>query len=389
MEKYSIIILTALLIVISVALAVWFSQNINNEQKELPADTGGGTINVFGVEMQNKCFAQFDNFTKTYGADYFKCLVSFNYSQGDCGGFDPDTQRLSDVNIIVILDSSGSMAEKIISDRKIDIAKKAVSDFLTKMPQGVKTGLIVYGHKGSNSTTDRDFSCKGIEEIIKLNKNNYNDIITAMDSFNPKGWTPIAGSLELAKNIFSNSGKNNKNYLILLSDGVESCGGDPLDAAKNIKSEIPDIKLIVIGLASDSKTNDFLKKIAEQGGGSYLPADNSSNIAKAFNDQLLIIKSDCIEMAIAKAFLMYKANDLNNLDCWHISYKKESDDFTKNIQNISSDRECNLEISDALRARHTEFWQKRQKTEEDNSIIHKKIESDLKDQLKVLSNPKD
>ncbi|MDP2741267.1 MAG: VWA domain-containing protein, partial [bacterium] len=384
MKKYFIIILAVCLIVLFIAFAVWLNPGVKNEQKDKPADNIGGTTIAYGVKMQNKCFVQFEDFIKVYGADYLKCLAGFNYSDGYCGGFDPDTQRLSDINIIVILDSSGSMAEKILLNAKIDIAKKAISDFLIKMPQGVKTGLVVYGHKGSNSATDRELSCKGIEEVVKLGRNNYNDIVTAMDFFDPKGWTSIAGSLDFAKNIFNNNGKNNKNYLILVSDGTESCDGDPLAAAKDLKLKIQDIKLIVIGFAADSKTNDFLKKIAEQGGGLYLAADNSSDIAKVFNDQLVEIKNKCIEMAISKASSMHRVNNLNNLNCWHASYKKESDDFTINILNKSVDTECNLEISDASKARYTEFWQKKQKLEEDNGIIYKKIESDLNDQLKVL-----
>ena len=405
MKKYFIIILVICLIALSATFAVlWNSLAqfnilgvIKNEQESLPANnTNGatttslnnanGTTTVYGVEMQNICYNEFQNFIKTYGVDYSKCLVTFDSNQEYCGAFDPDTQVLSDANVIVILDSSGSMAEKIGSEVKIDVAKKSVSDFLTKMPQNINTGLVVYGHKGSNSAADKDLSCKGIEEVVKLGKNNSSNIIAAMDYFNPKGWTPIAGSLDFAKNIFKDKGIDDKNYLILVSDGAETCDGDPLTAAKNIKSEIPGIKLSVIGFATDNNTQDFLKKIATLGGGSYLTADNSSDIAKAFNDQLLLIKKDCLNVTGFVVYSKYKTNNLNYLNCWLAAYKKESSDFTINIDEKSNNIECNSEISKAMLARQMDFWYKRQDLDEKNSVIYQKIESDLNNQLKNLKN---
>ena len=74
---------------------------------------------AYGVAMQGKCFIEFQSFIEKNGQDYSKCLVSFDFNDEYCGGFDPDTQALSDENVIVILDSSGSMAEKIYSESKI------------------------------------------------------------------------------------------------------------------------------------------------------------------------------------------------------------------------------------------------------------------------------
>jgi len=351
-----------------------------------PSKDLGEITTAYGVEIHNKCFEQYQDFIKNYGADYSKCIVDFNEKY--CGGFDPDTQALFDVNIIVILDSSGSMAEKIGSEEKIDIAKKEVSDFLTKMPQGVNTGLVVYGHKGSNYTADKDLSCKGIEEVVKLGKNNYSDIISAMNSFQPRGWTPIAGSLDFTKNIFNSSGKNNKNYLILVFDGIESCGGDSLDAVSDIRLEIFDIKLSIIGFATDNNIQQFLTKIAIMGGGSYLNAYNSSDIAKALNGQLLVIKKDCIRMTFLKMSSRYDTNNLNNLNCWLSGYKKESEDFTENVLNGSIDSECRLEISDVLRVRHIEFWYQKRDLEEKNDIIYNKLKSDLNIELEAIENQK-
>lgn len=392
MKKKLIIIFAVILTVLLFAFALWRMAAPKKEEKNEPVvpidKKSEDTTTIYGVEMRNKCYGQFQDFIKTYGSDYSKCLVSFDFSEESCGGFDPDTQGLSDVNIVVILDSSGSMAEKIGSEAKIDIAKKAVSDFLIKMPKGVKTGLVVYGHRGSNSTTDKDLSCKGVQEVVKLGSNNSGNIISAMDSFGPRGWTPIAGSLDFAKSIFTEGGKNNKNYLVLVSDGAESCDGDPLLAAEDLKIAVPGIKLIVIGFATDKTTKDFLTKIAVRGGGSYVPADNSAGIATAFNNQLAVIKKECLRMTLLKASFMYKNNSLSNLNCWLTAYEKEANNFTENILNKPINPDCNMEMADALRGRHTEAWYDKQAVEEKNSASYKKIEADFNNQLKILESAK-
>jgi Mg-chelatase subunit ChlD len=59
-------------------------------------------------------------------------LLITDFKESFCGGFNPDTQAFSNENILVILDASGSMAENAFSnnERKIDVAKKAVLNFL-------------------------------------------------------------------------------------------------------------------------------------------------------------------------------------------------------------------------------------------------------------------
>jgi hypothetical protein len=342
--------------------------------------------NVYGIQIQKKCVAKLQDFVKSYGADYSKCLQEFNFNEKFCAGFNPDTQGLANFNVVVILDSSGSMAEKIDDVSKSDIAKKSIADFFAKMPQGVNTGLVVYGHKGSNSTADKELSCKGIEEVVRLGNNNYSSIISSMNAFSPKGWTPIAGSIDFAKNIFQKSGEGNKNYLILLSDGGESCDGDPVLSAENLKIQLTGLKFIVIGFATDDQTKNTLTDVAKFGGGEYLDASNASSIAQAFNDQLLLIKKDCLKMTLFKLFSGNNTNNLNNAKCWLDSYQKEAKDFTENFVEKTFDSSCNIDVSKAIQARQNDFWLKKQEIEEDSNTTYKKIEIDFNNQLKALDS---
>lgn len=376
------------MIVLALALIITFSI-LNTGGNETPPLAGPNQKKTaYGIEMQAQCYDQLQDFIKNFGADYLKCLSDIDLNEEYCSGFNPDTQGLSDVNIVVILDASGSMAEKINLEEKISIAKKAVSDFLTKMPPGVKTGLVVYGHKGSNLFSDKSLSCSGVEEVVKLGENNSSSIINAINSFNPKGWTPIAGAINFVKDIFKNKGENDKNYLVLVSDGVESCDGNPLSAAEDLKLEIKNINLSIIGFTNDTETEKFLEKISSLGGGSYMTAFSSSQIARALNDQLRIIKEDCINGTLLKIYSRNEANNTNNLNCWLTAQKKESDDFTANISNSSLNSECSQKISDVLQLRASDFWYEKEKIKEKNSTIYEQIRADFESQLKILEDSK-
>lgn len=420
-KKYFIVLLMFMLVIPSIVFAVWWNPfswfnywgrgNQKNEQKVLvlePNDNdsiisttspSNGEIiktpvvipekeieTLYNIKMAESCYNKFQIFLNESVSDYSKCLVDFNFNDGYCRGFNPDTQGLSDVNLIVILDASGSMAEKIGSVTKIDIAKKAVSDLLIAMPKGVNTGLIVYGHQGSNYTKDKDLSCAGIEDIVDLSPDNSNNIISSMNSFNPKGWTPIADSLSFAKDILKNNGIGDKNYLILVSDGIESCDGDPLMVAKEISNEIPGIKLNIIGFTSDNIIQESLKKIANAGGGSYLTASNSLDINNAFNKELLAIKKECLAITLYQMYMGNKINNVKNLECWLDLYKKEADNFTNFQLNQPLNTECKTEIASALNNRRNNFWYQKEILEKENDLEYKQIELDFNTQLKDLSN---
>ena len=78
----------------------------------------------------------------------------------------------------------------------------------------------------------------------------------------------------------------------------------------------------------------------------------------------------------------YKSNNSNNINCWLDAQKKESADFIANVDQKSTDAECNMEASNALIARQIEFWDKRQAVEQQDDAAYQKTEAGLGDQLK-------
>lgn len=183
-------------------------------------------------------------------------------------------------NVLIILDSSGSMAEKISGKSKMDIAKGVLSDYLkTLIDKGFRVGLMVYGHQGSNSAKDKPVSCAGIETVLPVGSSQ-NQISAALASFSPTGWTPIGGSLTQAKDVLVGfTGQDN--YVLLVSDGEETCGGNPAAAARSLRES--DVKAIVdvIGFNVDTKTRSQLESVAAVGGGKFIFSADEAGFRQA------------------------------------------------------------------------------------------------------------
>lgn len=154
--------------------------------------------------------------------------------------------------ILFVLDASGSMYGKWQGKLKMASAKKVLSklvDSLDKVPN-VSMGLRVYGHQ-----FPRD--CKDTKLEVKFRSSNADAIKSVLKAINPKGITPIAYSLEQAATDFPR-GKNVKNVIILITDGIEECGGNPCEVSRKLQENRVVLKPFVIGLGIDERlTNRF------------------------------------------------------------------------------------------------------------------------------------
>ena len=191
----------------------------------------------------------------------------------------PEGELPKQVNVEILLDASGSMAGQVSGGVKMDLAKDAIRDFVSKMPEGAQVALRVYGHKGSNQQKDKKLSCKSTELVYPLGEYDKSSFQKSLDKFRPTGWTPLAAAIEQAKSDLSGkTGENVENIIYVVSDGIETCGGDPVKAAQELhQSEIQAI-VNIIGFDVDNAGQQALKKVAEAGGGKYTTVSTGEDL---------------------------------------------------------------------------------------------------------------
>ncbi len=201
----------------------------------------------------------------------------------------PVTVAVSEVNklkVEVILDCSGSMAGSVQGGVKMDLAKKAISDFLAKLPPGTQAGLRVFGHKGSTSKKDRAEGSQTelVYPISTYDEKVFND---SMQRFSPRGWTPIAKSLYAAGQDLAAQKEEGAKYIIyLVSDGIETCGGNPVAAASSLHQSGIQAVVNIIGFDVDDKVQRQLKEAAAAGGGNYVTVKSQEELQGAFQAEL-------------------------------------------------------------------------------------------------------
>lgn len=196
----------------------------------------------------------------------------------------PEEQKTDTFNVEIILDSSGSMANYIGSKTRMDLAKEAIKEFASSLPEEANIGLRVYGHKGTGSDADMQMSCESNELVYDMQAYNEEKLNASLDKFDPAGWTPVAQSLLEAKEDLSRfTGENNQNIIYLVSDGMETCGGDPVAAAKEISDSNVSPVVNIIGFDVNNEGQTQLQDMADAAGGTYVNVKNQEQLTSEFN----------------------------------------------------------------------------------------------------------
>ncbi|MBI4506588.1 MAG: VWA domain-containing protein [Chloroflexi bacterium] len=175
-----------------------------------------------------------------------------------------------------VLDASGSMLERLGGRQKIDIAKEVLNDFVGSLQPTVQVGLWVYGHRRG----DRAFQCQQIELLYPISAVQPQTLRERINEVTPFGWTPIAKSIELAARDFRRL-PGIVEVMVLISDGEETCGGDPVKAVREARQANADLTVHAVGLAVTPETRQQLEGIAAAGGGRYYDASDAASLAAA------------------------------------------------------------------------------------------------------------
>ena len=87
--------------------------------------------------------------------------------------------------------------------------------------------------------------------------------------------TPLAGGIRRAGDIASADAEA---VIVVVSDGDNSCGGDPCAEARAIKAKKPNVKINVIDLSGDAKSSAVMQCVAAATGGRVLKPNSAADL---------------------------------------------------------------------------------------------------------------
>ena len=180
---------------------------------------------------------------------------------------------LAETNMLFILDGSNSMWGQVEGVAKIKTAQDVLADLVADLPKSTKVGLMVYGHRSRES-------CDDIEILSSIGQDTPAELVKKIRSIQPTGKTPIANALFGSLIAFSKfEGQNN--HVVLISDGIETCGGDVCMAASVIANANIKPRVHVVGFDVGAKERAQLECIPKMGNGQYFSAANAGELKKA------------------------------------------------------------------------------------------------------------
>lgn len=164
--------------------------------------------------------------------------------------------------ILFLMDGSQSMLGLWGNKQKIKVATRLMSELMDSLKNidNLEVALRIYGHQFSVAAGLR--SCEDTKLEVPFSKGNHQKVKDKLSEIYPKGTTPIAYSLEKAANDFTPC-NNCKNVIILITDGIEECNGDPCAVALALQRNGVTLKPFVIGMGLDLETIEAFKCVGE------------------------------------------------------------------------------------------------------------------------------
>jgi Ca-activated chloride channel family protein len=188
------------------------------------------------------------------------------------------------LDAMLVFDGSGSMAGTDMNTVTPHIAKvrQALANVLPSVAPVRDLGLIVYG-PGPHQN-----KCSNIDLRLEPAPHSADEIMAEVEGVVPVGQTPLTSSVRQAAEALKYREKPAE--IVLLTDGEETCGGDPCGLARALMTAAKQLTVHVIGFrtrGNPALDGPFKSRcLADMTGGQYLSAGTEQELEEALRKTL-------------------------------------------------------------------------------------------------------
>lgn len=179
-----------------------------------------------------------------------------------------------DGHVFICIDTSGSMSSTDVNPTRAAAAKEAARAFIEETPPGTKIGIIAFS---------------GQAAIVQPLSDDHRQVAASLDDVpTPDGATAIGDALKLAAENLPAAGHR---VVVLITDGVNNAGTDPLEIAQWLGAHHIPVYTVGIGTQNggiipgtgDEATidEDALRAYADASGGAYARAEDAVQLRDA------------------------------------------------------------------------------------------------------------
>lgn len=248
------------------------------------------------------------------------------YSLAFTCSFSQTKKTVKPTRILFVFDASNSMKAMHQGITRMEGAKNLFYKFIDSLSKDktLQFALRMYGHTVQYPPGD----CKDSKLVVPFGVNNLTLIKQKVKESKPTGITPIEHSLTESANDFNDNKANN--IVIIITDGIEECGGDPCKARQKLMEKGIIFKPFIIGIGLTLEQIKTFECV-----GTYYDYDNQTTLLKITN----IIQQQKLNKTTAQVNLLdiiSKPNETNvNISFYDVNKKEYKYNFihTLNYQN--------------------------------------------------------
>ncbi|SFM67345.1 VWA domain-containing protein [Methanolobus profundi] len=188
------------------------------------------------------------------------------------GSMDPDSYAGDPIDVVLVLDRSGSMHGQAMYD-----SKSASKTFAKNLVSNSRIGVVSFAWTPADiSRTDMDLTLLNTSESFLI----FNSSIDKIDAI---GGTAMGEGMSDGIDLLINDGRTGSSKaMIVLTDGLTNQGNDQQGTNTVSLAKANDIPIYTIGLG-DQIDESLLRSIAQETGGKYYSAPDSSDLVEIYN----------------------------------------------------------------------------------------------------------
>lgn len=311
-----------------------------------------------------------------------------------------DIPEQETVNVAILLDASGSMAGEVSGGQKMKLAKQAIQKYAADLPQGSNVMLRVYGHEGTGTEEAKEMSCKSNEVVYDLGEYDEQAFTASLEKFAPAGWTPLAGAIEAAEqDLQKQTGENIRNVIYVVSDGIETCGGDPVAAAASLNGSDIQAEVNIIGFDVDNEGQKQLEAVAKAGKGQYKSVYSESELNDYLKQEYSRLYWEWLAWGNDRSFdILAQSNDIyfdllaynNDISFKILSAKNEMNSLRYDLKDLDKfrDEEAAKKYNELVDIRHDTVNQYFDQEKERKDAIRKEMKAALEKKVDEMKEEK-
>ncbi|MFK7876177.1 MAG: VWA domain-containing protein [Paracoccaceae bacterium] len=193
---------------------------------------------------------------------------------------------------MIVFDGSGSMAEigfNDLNEPRIFEARRAMAEAIPEIAKSRRLGLVIYGPNGADDCTGLDLRFAPMDQAGGA-------IVAAVDRLAPAGSTPLTQAVRIAAQTLDY--RKAPATIVLVTDGKETCGGQPCALANELRNDGVDTTVHVIGFkvrsaffSWNSQSDDTVsvsasRCLADDTGGTYTSSETLDQLIAALRATL-------------------------------------------------------------------------------------------------------